>query len=70
MISFTHIYRELNEEVDNISKQGLLLDLGFLLLEEQFDGVSTEIRQALLLAFHITLNVFFLIFEKVFEVCI
>jgi hypothetical protein len=44
MISFTHIYRELNNATDTLSKQGLLHDPGFLLLEELLDRVSTESR--------------------------
>jgi ribonuclease HI len=44
LITFTHIYREHNVAADTLSKQGLLQDPGFLLLEEVLDGVSTETR--------------------------
>ena len=40
-ISFAHIYRELNEEADTLSKQALAHEQGMLEIEEIVDGLST-----------------------------
>jgi len=38
-ISFTHVFKELNMEVDGLSKEGKQIEARFMQLEEYFDGV-------------------------------
>ena len=45
-----HIFKELNEEADKISKLGLVLDQGFFLLQEHSNKIFAKSRQDLWLA--------------------
>ena len=41
MIYCAHIYRELNEEADTLSKQALAFQLGMMEIEEVSNGLTT-----------------------------